>query len=510
MIQTDPPWFQNPRITAPLRLGIAAAALVSCQVHPGLAGQELLSAVLLANALICVLRMRFGGSLAGDALEVLAYAAASALSGGLESVFAPFLAVAILFSSARIAPAQEKMAVSVPAPSEPEHLPEISDPERTLATLARRLAETLCAFERADACHVVVRDVEGSLMIAEAKRGGISGLRTAGSGEEHAYAALLALRPDLSFTYCHGGEGPAAVRAINRASAEAATEAARLAPGIAKLFGAGSFICLPLEAGPEGDARVLIASRRVPHGTAGVPLLAALVGQTGAAMKQVRRAGMLAQRVAREERNRICNDLRDGTVQPYVGLKLALEALRRRLSRNDPLAAELDQLATLASEGILELREYIERLKNAGEPAARAARSVSLVASIQREAERFSRCYGIDVRLTGNDDLALQEPLGDAVRHLVREALFNVHRHTTAEHASIDWRTEGSKLEMRFCNDEPAAQTAPQFRPRSLNDRAGRLGGRVAVAQRSAGQTAVSVEIPLRPGREIARETADA
>jgi signal transduction histidine kinase len=61
--------------------------------------------------------------------------------------------------------------------------------------------------------------------------------------------------------------------------------------------------------------------------------------------------------VAFQERRRISRDLHDSAVQPYIGLKLGLEAMRCRFRRTE-LARDLDELIKIASDGIGELRQY--------------------------------------------------------------------------------------------------------------------------------------------------------
>jgi len=177
---------------------------------------------------------------------------------------------------------------------------------------------------------------------------------------------------------------------------------------------------------------------------------------------------------------------------------MGLEALQRKLLPGDPLAADLAELTAMTSESVEELRSYVGALR--APPAAdREARS--LVAAVQSEAARFRRHHRIAVTVRASEDLDLQPALALEVRHLVREALFNIRRHTASGRALIGLRQEGRRLVMEFVNDEASASARP-FLPRSLSERAGALGGRVDVNNRPEGSTSVTIEVPLEPAAQ--------
>lgn len=361
--------------------------------------------------------------------------------------------------------------------------------------LAGRLAETLAAFERADRCLVLWRNPAGGGISAREARRGLSH-RDAASDipDESACSLLLGLTPEAVLAYCRAaGAQHASVRALHSATLQAAPADPALAARIARLLGSDSFISFPLR-GNRTLGSVLISSRGSLHSTAGIRFMLQLAGEAACGIEQAQRAQRIESAAALAERRRIAGDLRDGILQPCVGLKLGIEALRRKLPANHPLAAELNELAAVASEGIQELRDYAAALAGA---VQLGERRVSLLEAVRREADRFSRCYGIDVRLAAETDVPVREPLGEEVKRLVRKALFNIHEHTSAEHAVIDWRMQHALLRMDFINDDPGGRLSPEFLPRSLDERARRLGGRVEVAERSAGRTAVSVAIPL-------------
>lgn len=194
-----------------------------------------------------------------------------------------------------------------------------------------------------------------------------------------------------------------------------------------------------------------------------------------------------------QERRRISRDLHDGTIQPYIGLKLGLEALRRRLEGANPLAREVDELIEVAGEGIAELRRYVSGLKD---ERRRRRSTESIVQGLRCQARRFSDLSGVRTEVRAGSEILVPASLRHEVTQIVREALSNIRRHTAATRAAIVLRIEGDALMLEVENDRGGFAT-PVFRPRSIDERVQDLGGRVRVARRPEGRTTVTIEIPL-------------
>lgn len=194
------------------------------------------------------------------------------------------------------------------------------------------------------------------------------------------------------------------------------------------------------------------------------------------------------------ERRRISRDLHDSTIQPYIGLKLGLEALRLRLAGADPIAREVDELIAIAGQGINELRRYVGTLKH----PSRRATDRSLVEGVRWQARNFTDLYGLRVDIFAEFDVVVSGRLFEELLHIVREALANVRRHTRATRAVIELRLERRVLSLKVENDRGAgARPALPFRPLSIEERAQELGGRVRVSETSAGHTVLDVQVPL-------------
>lgn len=213
-----------------------------------------------------------------------------------------------------------------------------------LAPSIRAIAEILRACVGADVC-----------LIAVEHSGGLTGqlygtqeiASTRKSAASQATRALLDLpaKPVL-FT-----GRPVRGAAIRRAAA-----------ALAHLAPVSSFVCLPLRLAAL-DARVCIASEQGCFTPVDLVHLTSVAKQVSTVMECISFGERLAMELARHKRRQISRDLHDSAIQPIIGLKLGLEALRRRLAEEPHLVTELDDLIALAGAGIGELRQYVGALR---------------------------------------------------------------------------------------------------------------------------------------------------
>ena len=199
-------------------------------------------------------------------------------------------------------------------------------------------------------------------------------------------------------------------------------------------------------------------------------------------------ARQLTRIAASGERERVSRDLHDGTVQPYLGLKYGLEALRRKMPKDDALAADVDELVRMTDGSILQLRGYIRKLRASKRDGTHPALS-----AIRAQVQQFEEYSGLKVEVHARE-FTLSEPRLLEVRQLIAEGLSNIRRHTGARKVALDLVVEQDMLRIAFIN--PVARIAPPFKPRSLTERTAAMGGAVEV-MRFATETVVKVVLPL-------------
>jgi signal transduction histidine kinase len=269
------------------------------------------------------------------------------------------------------------------------------------------------------------------------------------------------------------------------ATQQAAAAVAALAPR----SGLNSFMCLPTSAAGL-NARLCFASARRAFTSAELAELTGLAEQVGRIMESIHFGARLAMDFARHERRQISRDLHDSAIQPFIGLKLGLEALRRRLRGHDHLVKDLDYLIAIAGAGVGELRDYVGELKAV--PASSAVGS--LASKVRWQADKFGALYGIKTTVIASDELLISAAMQHEVVQIIREGLSNIRRHTSAKRAAIRLAHRRGRLLIELSNDNGGREPSA-FRPRSICERAEELGGRVRVRQRS-GQTVVIAELP--------------
>ena len=184
-------------------------------------------------------------------------------------------------------------------------------------------------------------------------------------------------------------------------------------------------------------------------------------------------------------RHKISIDLHDSTIQPYIGLKLGLEALRRKIPEGAAIAAELDELVMMAEESIAELRQYIGGLKSQINsqlnPQLKPQLGTSLVTSILELAKKYQLRHGIEVAVNADTQLKLSEHLSTEIYQLVCEGLSNIHRHTQSKKAEINLYYQNDQLVIEVINQDDSAQDFIHFKPRSMAERVSYLGGTISV-----------------------------
>jgi len=197
-----------------------------------------------------------------------------------------------------------------------------------------------------------------------------------------------------------------------------------------------------------------------------------------------------------EDRLALSRDLHDAMIQPYVGLKIALEALHREaLASGSALTGRIAELVSMADLTLDDLRQYVAGIR--GGPLARGE---FFFAALRRQSERLERYAGLKVRLDCPDFDRLEGAPAAGLFQIISEALSNITRHTHAKCAQVELVCENRMLRLRVSNDRDAdpevgVQAAAAFLPRSIDERARALGGEMRVEQDDV-KTVVQVLIP--------------
>jgi len=270
-------------------------------------------------------------------------------------------------------------------------------------------------------------------------------------------------------------------------------EARQRLAALAGLLGVSSMISVPLSEGDRCIGRLYVGSNKAPYSSRDILPISRGARYACSLIASIRVAESLAKEAAFQERRRISRDLHDSAMQPYIALKLGLEATHRRL-RGTPLARDLDELIKIANDGIGELRQYVANLKN----AVARKELTSLLTAVRTQAKKFAEFYNIDAQVIAQTDISVSAPLQNDVIQIVREGLANIRRHTAAERATINLREQQGRLCLELINDKARQAVQQEFYPRSIGERAAELGGWVRVRRGAGDRTVVAVELPLQ------------
>nr|WP_269462284.1 histidine kinase [Janthinobacterium lividum] len=258
---------------------------------------------------------------------------------------------------------------------------------------------------------------------------------------------------------------------------------------LAELLEAHSFISAPLPL-RNGTGRLYIVSTSSLSKTDAL-FLSHIGAQAFPVIENINLLDRLASQAASREREKIARDLHDTAVQPYIGLRHGLAALRNEATPGNPLLPELEKLIIMSGQVITDLRSYARTFKN-----GQVQSEPELLVALRRQATQIREFYGIDIALHIEGDLHINDRLAAEVFQIVNEGMSNIRKHTSARHGAVKLTCVQGALHISIEN-ECAAAHVPDFLPDSLTERAAALGGSARVTHNTLGNTSVQIEIPI-------------
>ena len=262
---------------------------------------------------------------------------------------------------------------------------------------------------------------------------------------------------------------------------------------LANLLDTECFLTVPYLQQDGSAGRIYLIPKNHKFTQSDVEFINQLLKSISHVVENIQLIDELVNSSAKHERFKISLDIHDTTIQPYIGLKLGLDALNRQAGTENPLRNEISELLCMTEATIAELRKYVTTLRE-DQVLARD----SLVSSIQEQADHFKRFYGIDVKVKCDNDIRLNTRLAGAVLQIFSEGLSNILRHTQTKRAYISVHSENQNLLLEIANElSDTENSKTDFIPGSINARALSLGGASFVKNDANGYTVVHVSIPL-------------
>lgn len=315
--------------------------------------------------------------------------------------------------------------------------------------------------------------------------------------DERAAGALLRLPDSLAACY-HGSRAPWWIRLRGYTAHDFELSARTTSfqsdcAAWANLLDTYSFVTVPYAQRDGTAGRLFVTSNRIGFSYADIEFLAQASAAMATIVENMYLVEELTAQAVEHERVTISRDLHDTTIQPYIGLKLALDALQREGGENNVLSARIAELIAMAEMTIRDLRDYASTLKDKA-----AMPGEFLVEAVKKQTERLERFYKIHVEVKSVMSPRLQGRLAAEAFQIISEGLSNVLRHTQARKAFVNILCEEANLLLEIGNEvvEQARETK-QFMPRSINERAKMLRGKTFVDMNADGYTVVHVTIPI-------------
>ncbi|WP_165403471.1 MULTISPECIES: sensor histidine kinase [unclassified Duganella] len=256
------------------------------------------------------------------------------------------------------------------------------------------------------------------------------------------------------------------------------------------LLDASSFVSAPLPL-RKGEGRIYVVSQTHRFNRADAVFLQQLAAQVFPVIENIVLLDRLASDAAFRERQKIARDLHDTTIQPYIGLRHGIAAVRQSLQSEHPVAAELDKLLDMTTEVIGDMRQFARNVRQGA-----AQTDAELMVALRRQAQQVQEFYDIQITIQAEDGLTISDRLAAEVFQIVNEGMHNIRKHTRARTGSISLSNADGQLRIHIENENPDGPTAP-FLPGSLAERTAALGGTIEIDCETPGVTAVRIAIPV-------------
>jgi signal transduction histidine kinase len=150
-----------------------------------------------------------------------------------------------------------------------------------------------------------------------------------------------------------------------------------------------------------------------------------------------------AERAREAERQRIAADFHDGPLQSFIGFNMRLELIRKLLLRDKNAATEeVMQLQEICKGQVNDLRAFVRSMRPMDVEG-------SLNATLRRVVEQFQKDSGIPASFRSTEFLEPAEPeISLELLQIVREALYNVQKHSRATQVVVSIEKTDRALEI--------------------------------------------------------------
>jgi signal transduction histidine kinase len=254
---------------------------------------------------------------------------------------------------------------------------------------------------------------------------------------------------------------------------------------VADLLDAPGFIsaALPLR---KGAGRIFVTGDHLRRADAA--FLSHIVQQAFPVIETIELLDRLASDAAFRERQTIARDLHDSTIQPYIGLRHAVAAIRMQAGDASSLAPDLDRLLHMCTGVIADMREFAHRFRHGRQEEP------ELLIALRRQLNQVRAFYAVDVTLEAQA-AAINDRMAAQVFQIVTEGVSNICKHTRARSARVVLADVDGQCAIDIVNPHEDDRLPPPFTPASIAERVHGLGGQLHV-DTTAHETRLRIRLP--------------
>lgn len=230
-----------------------------------------------------------------------------------------------------------------------------------------------------------------------------------------------------------------------------------------------------------------------------------LLDRLSSASRQALHYRIEAQRAREAERERIAADFHDGPLQSFISVQMRLEILRKMLAKKPETGMEeLTNLQQVVTRQVAEVRTFVRGMRPVEVEGA------GLASALRQTVGFFQKDCGVTATFKAgaeamHDDL---EASLDIVQ-IVREALNNVHKHSSASRVAVSLDRDNGHLALEVEDDGTGFPFTGEFSldemellrmgPESIKRRVRSLNGDLKVISRPGLGSTLRIRVPVIP-----------
>jgi signal transduction histidine kinase len=198
------------------------------------------------------------------------------------------------------------------------------------------------------------------------------------------------------------------------------------------------------------------------------------------------------------ERNRLARELHDSVTQSLYSLTLLAVAGQRMIQAEDlqQIAGNQARLGEIAQQALQEMRLLVYELRPL------ALESEGLIGALEHRLETVERRAGIQARVLVEGEVELTPDLEEELYRIAQEALNNALKHAGASQVVLSLRVAAESVVLEVTDDGQGFDVADMHDTGglgliSMQERADKIGGQLAVRSAPDKGTRVMATVPL-------------